>query len=178
MSEPRVITEEKDQELLEDWKKRAREVKTVDEFLAFMRELDTAYVHDYGTCVHAAVAAMMSAFWLANSSHMTRGGLTGFQASCAGLMVVKDLCSIEGPFRIVRFANLLYPQYEHSFEKRITPDSWQWMQNEARKLLAEHDRQASENPEIAAFVSRDVLEHWRAIDRGIVPFGFVVSKDE
>jgi hypothetical protein len=39
---------------------------------------------------------------------------------------------------MVSYANMLYPQYEGSFDKTITPETWKWLQAEASKNLIEH----------------------------------------
>lgn len=66
--------------------------------------------------------------------------------------------------RMVRYANMLYPQYDHDFAKTIAPSTWEWLQEKAKANLAEHDEHASGN----------VIDHWRAIARGKVPFGYKV----
>ena len=46
----------------------------------------------------------------------------------------------------------------------IDAATWTWLQDEARKNLAEHDGAAP-----------SVIAHWRRIVDGIVPFGYIIS---
>lgn len=165
MTEKRALTEEKDEETLEAWKRQAKEVCTLEQLVSFIRSLDENYHHDYGTQVHASAAAMMAAFWCFDRIS-ARGGMTGFQASCVGWMIAKELLSFEGPARLQKFEDLLFPQYSEKFEKVISADSWAWLQKRAGELLAEHPGDEVHN---------DVRRHWRSITAGEIPFGFRVG---
>lgn len=63
--------------------------------------------HDYGTCVYAMSMAAVAAF-----RHVAgKLGVSGFQASCADMDVLRRIRRIDGGFRIVVYDDLLYPQY-------------------------------------------------------------------
>lgn len=112
--------------------------------------------HDYGTCVYAmSMAAEASFNYVAHKL-----GVTGFQASCAGMDFIRRTRDIKGGFRLTKTQNLLYPQYcddEHFpgvDELMDDKDNKQWLADEARKLIAER----SDN-----MVAPDVLNHWKML---------------
>ena len=106
--------------------------------------------HNYGTCVYAMSMSAVAAFnYVAHKL-----GVTGFQASCAGLDILARTRRMKRGFMVVDFANLLYPQYlneEHfpSFTTLIYSHA-DVLSKEAKKLLAEN---SSAHP--------DVLAHWK-----------------
>jgi len=63
--------------------------------------------HDYGSCVYAVSLSSVATFnYVANNL-----GITGFQAERAKLDILKRLRGMRDGFRILNYANLLYPQY-------------------------------------------------------------------
>src|SRR5512141_507260 len=90
--------------------------------------------HEYGTCVYAMSMAATAAF------HYVAGklGVTGFQASCAALDVIRRTRGWEGPFLLLNAEDALYPQYD--LHKRLAESmhDWrEWLAEEARNKLAE-----------------------------------------
>jgi len=66
--------------------------------------------HDYGTCVYAMSMGAVAAFnYVAGKL-----GVTGFQASCADLDILRRTRRMKLGFSIVDHSNLLYPQYRDS----------------------------------------------------------------
>jgi hypothetical protein len=106
--------------------------------------------HDYGTCVYAMSMAATAAFnYVAH-----RLGVTGFQASCADLDVLRRTRRITGPFMLVDSNRMLYPQYSIERDVREAMNEWlPWAAGEARKLLAARSEHTSPN----------VLKHWKAL---------------
>jgi hypothetical protein len=67
--------------------------------------------HDYGTCVYAMSMAAVAAY-----NHVAHKlGVTGFQASCADLDILKRTRHMEHGFSIINYENVLYPQYWKSY---------------------------------------------------------------
>ncbi len=62
----------------------------------------------YGKCVYAMSLASVATF------HYVAGqvGASGFQASCADLDILRRTRSLKGPFSIVDYTQMLYPQYD------------------------------------------------------------------
>lgn len=122
-----------------------------------MEEL-TAYIdgltdrpHDYGTCVYAMSMAAVAAFYYVSS----KLGVSGFQASCADMDILRRTRRIDGGFRLVTYDDLLYPQFwdeERSgifaAELRENPERYA---EKARALLREDSGTAA------------VRDHWRRI---------------
>lgn len=166
-SSRRTITEKEG--LHEQWYQRAEEM-TLAKLPEFLRELTEDYVHDYGTICHAIAAAAVAAAWAVERSPV--GGITGFQA---GAIMWEFLTHWQTeyrdkPLRLLDYGNLLYPQYRDRFTG-ISPATWTWVQQQAaEELAAEEMRQ----PHQAA---NSVVDHWRSIVAGNVPFGLRVVED-
>lgn len=111
-------------------------LKTPDELSAYIAAL-VSRPHDYGTCVYAMSMAAVAAFHYVASVL----GVTGFQASCADLDIVRRTRSLKGPFMIIDANDLLYPQYDVR-EKLETfiKENKEWCATEARKHIAENPR--------------------------------------
>jgi hypothetical protein len=79
--------------------------RSIEELAAYVEALATR-PHDYGTCVYAMSLAAVAAFnYIAH-----RLGVTGFQASCADLDILRRTRSIRHGFMVVKAEDLLYPQ--------------------------------------------------------------------
>lgn len=106
--------------------------------------------HDYGTCVYAMSMAATAAF----NYVARRLGVTGFQASCADLDVLRRTRRIKGPFMVVNSDKMLYPQYSIERDVREAMNEWMpWAADEARKLLDERSENASPK----------VIKHWKML---------------
>lgn len=159
------ITEETHRELCDSWYEKAREVK-LSELSDFIGSIINGYDHDYGTIVHAIAACGMAAMWAANKEPGACGGITGFQASCVDLQILKHMRGLDGPFRIVDFSKMLFPQYKQNFKNVLPKETWNWLQKEAfEKLRIQQDSHPN------------VIAHWESIVDGKVPFGWKVEKD-
>jgi hypothetical protein len=94
----------------------------------------TTMPHDYGTCVYAMSMAATAAF-----NHVAgKLGVTGFQASCADLDVLRRTRRIDGPFMIVKGEDAMYPQCDprrrlSEWLEEISP----WLKEQAEKKLSE-----------------------------------------
>lgn len=138
--------------------------ETQEEALAFIGKLVNRQ-HDYGTCVYAMSLAAQAAF-----NHVAHKlGVTGFQASCADMSFIRATRSIKGPFRLVDYANMLYPQYEHSFARTISAETAEWLKTEATEKLAKDDS-------TGALSHVEVRAHWARLAKGELPFGYTVER--
>jgi hypothetical protein len=154
-----------DKKIIDGWYEKAREVKDLKELTTFMKEM-MEYNHDYGSITDAFVASAIASMWCMDRS--PNGGITGFQAGWIGMQFVTKWMSIEGPWRRTEYRNMLFPQYEDRFQKTITPDTMKWLQDEAKKKLAE-DKDDEIRDELSA--------HWTKLAEGIPPFGYTIVKD-
>jgi len=162
-----ILDEERSQETLEEWRVRAANTKTPEDLAEFVRHLCEDYVHDYGTIVHACVAAAVAACWTVDAG--PQGGITGFQASAIMWQFMRDWNGLSGPARLLRFKDLLYPQNEDDFAKTISQGSWDWLVAEAQKNL-EECHPGGVHPTVQA--------HWESIVAGEVPFGYTVESED
>lgn len=150
----RPITEEDGEQ--KEWYLRARDVESVD---AFIVEL-AGYEHDYGTICHAVAAVAIAAAYRMNATD--QGGITGFQAGAIMWEFIKHWNHVEGHARLLKFGDMLYPQYGERFASVMGESVWTWLQKKAKENLAEKEG------------SGNVHAHWQTIADGFVPFGWVV----
>lgn len=105
---------------------------SVEELVAYIDSL-VQRPHDYGTCVYAMSHAAVAAF-----NFVARElGVTGFQASCADLDILRHTRRFNAG-RLIDYENLLYPQYRDSipgFDQYVEEQA-EWLAVEAEKKLA------------------------------------------
>lgn len=106
--------------------------------------------HDYGTCVYAMSMAATAAFGYVAK----RLGVTGFQASCADMDILRRTRHMEHGFILLKADDLLYPQYD--LPSRLA----EWIE-ETRTSLAPVARQKI--AEASGRVHPKVLARWKEI---------------
>ena len=122
--------------------------KTPEELMEYVKTL-TDRPHDYGTCVYAMSHAAVAAF----NFVAQKLGVTGFQASCADLDILKHTRRLRRG-QVLDYENLLYPQYQHAWPSwdALLEKNKKWLKEEATKRLAE-------SPDASGAVS----DHWRKL---------------
>lgn len=169
----KIILHEEDAKtkaIIESWFNQAREVKSLQKAFDFAKHVINDYSHDYGTICHAISAAAIATAWGADNEPGACGGITGFQAGFVmwGFVRHWNYSHNKTGLRIVDFDNMLYPQYEYKFQKTISKEVWESLQEEAKSLLADA------NP---YYTAADVFGHWKSIVAGEVPFGYTVVEE-
>lgn len=159
--ERQVITEEMG--VHKEWYKQA-ERETVDTLPEFINHLLNDYVHDYGTICHALAAGAVATVWAMNND--PHGGITGFQAGAVMWEFVRNWMHEDGPMKLVKYDNMLYPQYEDNFDKVISKETFSYLQEKAKENLENRNGAASR-----------VIDHWQSIVDGNVPFGYKIKED-
>lgn len=154
------LDEERDEATWKQWFVDAKD-QTLDTLPEFMRHITRDYRHDYGTVCHALAACAVAATWAAEKGQ----GITGFQAGFIFWDFYRHWMQEDGPARMLKYEDMLYPQYERRF-RTIGAETWEWLQAEAATKLAEADSE---------FVHPNVLTHWQSIVDGNVPFGYLVE---
>lgn len=147
-----------------EWMKEAKGM-TIDALPGFLRKLTQDYQHDYGTICHAIAAAAVAAAWAVEKS--PQGGITGFQAGAVSWEILKGWGGItlgETGSRLVNFDDLLFPQYAEKF-RSIPAETWEKLQAEAKRKVSSAED----------YVAPAVLDHWKAVASGRVPFGLTVA---
>lgn len=107
--------------------------------------------HDYGTCVYAMSMAATAAFYYVSG----KLGVTGFQASCADLDILRRTRSLEN-FSVQDMNHLLYPQYlneEHfpTYQQLLVKHK-DWLKKKASILLKE-----------SPYACARVVNHWKML---------------
>lgn len=152
--------------LEEEWFEQAQK-QTVETLPKFISHIMCDYKHDYGTVCHAVAACALAGMWAADNTE--QGGITGFQAGFVMWDIVKQTCYTGNKcgLKITNYDDILYPQYEEKFDRKISKRIWESLQNEAESRLKER----------ANAVHPDVKQHWQSIVDGHVPFGFKVEDE-
>lgn len=159
----KFITEEMKEH--EQWYKEAKSI-TIETLPEFIRKLAEDYQHDYGTICHAITSAGIGAMTAIDNSK--QGGITRFQAGCIMWEFIRNWnyshnkCGL----RVVNYDDMLYPQYDDKFDKVISKKTWKAIQDEANKNLEKK----------YSFTSENVINHWKRIQMGVVPFGYRVEE--
>jgi hypothetical protein len=122
---------------------------SVDELQSYIASL-VDREHDYGTCCYAMSLAATAAF-----NFVARElGVTGFQASCADLDILRRTRRLDGPFVILTGEDELYPQYDNNRKLEECRIAWKdWIAEQAAKKLAES----------ADSAHPDVVAHWKKL---------------
>lgn len=163
------VTEEMRPE--KDWFGEAK-WQTLETLPAFINHIMGDYEHDYGTVCHAVAACALAAAYAADNSE--NGGITGFQASFVMWDFIRQWAKPNNKtaLRLVDYDDMLYPQYADRFEKTIPRSIWVDLQNEAVKKLG-----AAANLADGHEVHGAVVDHWKSIAGGKVPFGYTIKED-
>ena len=147
---------------------KRKDIKTFDDLVAFIKDIETNYNCGYGDAPRAMAQAALAVSWYLSSEF----GITGFQAGCVmwdfilGWMKTGNQCGL----KLVDYDEMLYPQYDYKFDKTISSDTWELLQKRAKELLEEDD-----NSKLSAHPH--VRYHWESIVNGEVPFGYAVVDD-
>lgn len=122
---------------------------TVEELQGYITSL-VEREHDYGTCCYAMSLAATAAFNFVAS----KLGVTGFQASCADLDILRRTRHLDGPFVILTGEDELYPQYDNQLKLQECRDSWRdWIAEQAKVKLETSADSAHPN----------VVAHWKKL---------------
>lgn len=137
-------------------------MKTIEELKNYIEDIEKNYNYDYGVAPRSiAQGALATAYYLADKM-----GITGFQASFVmwdfiGYWQFQDnKCGL----KMFDYDEMLYPQYKDRFEKVISKYTWEQLQEQAKLNLQEKQ-----------YVHPDIIEHWKSIVAGNVPFGYKVE---
>lgn len=176
------------------WAKRRKIGEDFDKLVEFLKDVRDNYNYDYGVAPRAIAQASVATAWYFAYVF----GITGFQAGFVMWDFIRDwqYRDNECGLKIVDYDNMLYPQYEYKFtEKTISKWQWEALQKKAQKeidrineTVESYNKSQAEgmenfiNKEGRDWVDTDfcdirVLNHWKSIVEGKVPFGFKVEED-
>jgi len=126
-------------------------IETEDQLLDIIRQL-VDRSHTYGTCVYAMSIASVATFRYI----VHKLGVTGFQASCADLDILRRTRNMNHGFRIVDYKNLIYPQYCDS-------EHFPCYLELIRDNLSELQNLVKERMEESSDIHPAVFNHWKWI---------------
>lgn len=139
---------------------------TMEALPEFLRHLTEDYEHDYSSIINAVAAGAIGAAWAMEKS--PECGLTGFQASCTMWAFIANWTGKKGTMKLIEYNDMLYPQHAWKFERTISPSTWTELQEKAQQKL---------NMVTKAVYAPEVIEHWKHIVAGKVPFGYTVKEE-
>jgi hypothetical protein len=157
-----MIKKEELKVLRQSWYDEARK-QTNETIPSFLQKL-FEYNHDYNTICYACGAAAVAA-----ATAIDNHSITGFQANAIMWEFVTEwLQEQDKPMRLVKFENMLYPQYKSDFDKTILQETADWLISKAKEKLELYT-------DLAAHP--DVLAHWKSLAKGELPFGYRIVKE-
>lgn len=153
-------------ELRDELAKKRKDIKSFEDLTEFLKYVEENCNCGYGEAPRAMAQASLAVAWYLADKF----GITGFQAGCVMWDFIRDwrYPYNECGLRIVDYDGMLYPQYDHEFDKTISSKTWHSLQKEARKRLKEDAKHAHSA----------VVAHWESIKKGVVPFGYRVTDDD
>lgn len=159
----------------ETWIKRAKnDIKTLEQLNTFTNELveycQTLPEPDYyEETVNATTAISLAAARM----FTYKFGLTVFQTGAVMWGIIDNTITEDHDvgMKMLNFNNMLYPQYEHRFEKSIPPEVWHTIQKRAKELIEENEKSDFK-------AHKNVVAHWKSIVDGKIPFGFIVKEEK
>ena len=149
-------------ELRDKLKEDRENIKSFDELISFLQNVKENCNYGYGEAPRAIAQAALATAWYLSSEF----GITGFQASFVMWDFILDWqyrnnkCGL----KMIDYDDMLYPQYEHKFEKTLSTYTFEALQKEASKLF--------ENSKGA---HQEGIKHWESIVDGKVPFGYMLK---
>ena len=142
--------------------KERKNIKSLDDLMNYIQNIRDNYDIGYDTAPRAiAQAALATSYYLADMF-----GITGFQAGFVMWDFIKDW-SFRGNkcgLKIVNYDDMLYPQYNHKFQKTISKDTFEALQKVAENNLKK-----------GGYARPNVIKHWKSIIDGNVPFGYIIE---
>lgn len=150
-------------DIKKELEEKRSKIEDFDGLVAFLKDVKDNYNTDYGVAPRAIAQASLAVAWYLAGEF----GITGFQAGLTMFDFIKDweYRSNKCGLKIIDFDNMLFPQYEHRYEKTIPDWVWEQIQKEAEARLANCED----------YVHPAVRKHWQSIVDGKIPFGYEVS---
>lgn len=119
-----------EKEMREEFAPSPKTLKELNTYITSLVERE----HDYGTAVYAMSLAAVATF----NFVAKRLGVTGFQASCADLDILRRTRHLKGPFAIIDAEKMIYPQYDLREQLDDNMTAWlPWVKAECARRLAE-----------------------------------------
>lgn len=152
-------------DLKKELEKKRTEIKSLEDLTEFLKYIQENCNFGYGESARSIAQASLAVAWYFADVF----GITGFQAGCVMWDFILDWTYQDNKcgLKIMDYDDMLYPQYEHKYEKTIPELIWKKLQEQAKINLKE----SSEHAHPA------VIEHWKSIANGKIPFGYKLERD-
>lgn len=147
-----------------EWYKRSSKSMTEEEMKKFNDELFNDHHHDYGTICHAVAASTLTHL----NNLLYKESMTGLQSSFVMWEIIQRMFNIEVGAMLIKFDDMLYPQYEYKFNSNT-------IDNNTFKLLQE---KAQERMDESGLMTSRVRHHMQSIVDGKIPFGYELETKE
>ena len=142
-------------------------IKTFNDLLVFLKDVHDNYrKYDYrDDPIAIAQACIAVARFLSGDF-----GLSFYQTNIVMWEFILGYVKTENKtrLRLIDYDDMLLPQDAYRFEKVINQETWESIQKYAEDLLRSYNRYDD-------IVHPDVLDHWKSIVDGNVPFGYTVG---
>lgn len=125
--------------------------KTLEEFVDLVKNIENSH-QSYNTITDALADTTAAYFNYFANKH----GMTGYQASYAGLEFLKKTRGMEMPFMIVDSSKMLYPQYD------LVSDVEEFLE-ESKTELAKVAKKNLEELDGNSLVSLKVVDRWKEL---------------
>ena len=149
-------------DIIKQWYEKAKHVDTIEKLDEFIEYVYSSGSCDYSSCMDAVTVITIAASCCAKNYYK----LNDFQASVVGLKYLMhwsyDYRNTAG-ISVRDWTDMLYPQYQYKFEKKIDKGMFNALQIKAKEKLEEDDG----DPTVRA--------HWQSIVDGIIPFGYELA---
>ena len=148
----------------EQLERERKDINSFDDLVAFLQRVKDTCNTGYGTAPRAIAQAALATAWYLSSEF----GITGFQAGFTMWDFIRDWSypNNECGMKIISYDDMLYPQCEYRYQKTITRDVFDALQQAAKKNL-----------ESTEYAHPDVINHWKSIAEGNVPFGYIIQDE-
>ena len=150
--------------LHKEWYEEVENIRNKKQLDEFIRKMVYDYDHDYGTIIHAMTAAAIATMKYIMRSK--QGGITGFQAQCITIQFLREWGHYLGPFMVLDYRKMLYPQNKNNFQKVISKKTWEYLQEQAKI----EDKKVYD-------CNTKYKKHIKSIIAGKVPFGYKIGKE-
>ena len=147
-----------DEKFVYEERKPEIESATFDNMMDIVEKYFHEYEQDYDSVVEITEACCEAMAWACSE----KLGLTGFQASCVGLLFLQRFNGIgkNVGLKVLDYDAMLYPQNAERFEPCVERSIFEGMQRQAIANLNELENSRHVHPEVEL--------HWRRIADGIV----------
>lgn len=156
------------EEFKEEFYKKAEIVSSIEDisnlFSALKENSEDLDVSSYTECVGHLITSAIKYLFSKEASQHSKDLEAPEYSQYLFWYMTRSLFDREGPMQILEFDDMLYPFFEHNFDRVITENTKMYLMQKAKDLL---------NSGVP--VTKEVKEHWEFIADGGIPFGYILK---